>query len=167
MGHLGHLKEEYHELLGRLEAGAKPGVRVLYISPLKALVYDIERNLRAPLTGIHIAAEQLGLPPPRVTTAMRTGDTPAGERTAMLRKPPDILITTPESLCLLLANPAAAELFAHLDGVVLDYLPTAADQQARVKPVYETVEGWSESTEGARSWAELPANAIKYVRRVE
>ena len=54
-----------------------------------------------------------------------------------------------------------------LDGEVLDYLPTAADQQARVKPVYETLEGWSESTEGARSWAELPAQAIKYVRRVE
>ncbi len=54
-----------------------------------------------------------------------------------------------------------------LDGDVLDYLPTAADQQARVRPVYETMDGWSESTEGARSWAELPANAIKYVRRVE
>jgi adenylosuccinate synthase len=54
-----------------------------------------------------------------------------------------------------------------LDGVVLDYLPTAADQQARVTPVYEELPGWSESTEGARSWAELPAEAIKYVRRVE
>ena len=54
-----------------------------------------------------------------------------------------------------------------LDGETLDYLPTAADQQARVTPVYETLEGWSESTEGARSWAELPAQAIKYVRRVE
>jgi adenylosuccinate synthase len=54
-----------------------------------------------------------------------------------------------------------------LDGVLLDYLPTAADQQARVTPVYETLPGWAESTEGARSWAELPAEAIKYVRRVE
>jgi adenylosuccinate synthase len=54
-----------------------------------------------------------------------------------------------------------------LDGNVLDYLPTAADQQARVRPIYETLDGWSESTEGARSWAELPAEAIKYVRRVE
>ncbi|SER06137.1 adenylosuccinate synthase [Thalassovita taeanensis] len=54
-----------------------------------------------------------------------------------------------------------------LDGVALDYLPTAADQQARCTPVYEELPGWSESTEGARSWAELPANAIKYVRRVE
>jgi adenylosuccinate synthase len=54
-----------------------------------------------------------------------------------------------------------------LDGQRLDYLPTAADQQARVTPVYETLEGWSESTEGARSWADLPAAAVKYVRRVE
>jgi len=54
-----------------------------------------------------------------------------------------------------------------LDGKRIDYLPTAADQQARCTPVYETMPGWSESTEGARSWAELPANAIKYVRRVE
>ncbi|MGB7321878.1 MAG: adenylosuccinate synthase, partial [Albidovulum sp.] len=54
-----------------------------------------------------------------------------------------------------------------LDGQMLDYLPTAADQQARCTPVYESLPGWSESTEGARSWADLPANAIKYVRRVE
>ena len=54
-----------------------------------------------------------------------------------------------------------------LDGTTLDYLPTAADQQARCTPIYEEMPGWSESTEGARSWAELPANAIKYVRRVE
>ncbi len=54
-----------------------------------------------------------------------------------------------------------------LDGERLDYLPTAADRQARCTPVYETVPGWSESTEGARSWADLPANAIKYVRRIE
>jgi adenylosuccinate synthase len=54
-----------------------------------------------------------------------------------------------------------------LDGAMLEYLPTAADQQARCTPVYEEMPGWSESTEGARSWADLPANAIKYVRRVE
>ena len=54
-----------------------------------------------------------------------------------------------------------------LDGKTLDYLPTAADQQARCTPVYEEMPGWSDSTEGARSWADLPANAIKYVRRVE
>jgi adenylosuccinate synthase len=54
-----------------------------------------------------------------------------------------------------------------LDGEELDYLPTAADQQARCKPIYEEISGWDESTEGAKSWADLPANAIKYVRRIE
>lgn len=54
-----------------------------------------------------------------------------------------------------------------IDGKALDYLPTAADQQARCVPVYEEIEGWSESTEGARSWADLPGNAVKYVRRIE
>ena len=54
-----------------------------------------------------------------------------------------------------------------LDGKTLDYLPTAADQQARVTPIYESMPGWSESTAGARSWAELPGGAIKYVRRIE
>ena len=54
-----------------------------------------------------------------------------------------------------------------LDGQRLDYLPTAADQQARCKPIYEEMEGWSESTEGARSWNDLPAAAIKYVRHIE
>ncbi len=54
-----------------------------------------------------------------------------------------------------------------LDGERLDYLPTAADQQARCKPIYEEIDGWSETTEGARSWNDLPANAVKYVKRVE
>ena len=54
-----------------------------------------------------------------------------------------------------------------LDGEKLDYLPTAADQQARCTPIYEEISGWSESTEGVRSWGDLPANAIKYVRRIE
>ncbi|HTA36068.1 MAG TPA: DEAD/DEAH box helicase, partial [Solirubrobacteraceae bacterium] len=73
------------------------GTRVVYISPLKALAYDIERNLRTPLRGI--GAEQ-------VTVAIRTGDTPQRERAAMARKPPDILITTPESLYLILTSQA-------------------------------------------------------------
>ena len=54
-----------------------------------------------------------------------------------------------------------------LDGTVLDYLPTAADAQSRCTPIYEEVEGWSQSTEGARSWNDLPGAAVKYVRRIE
>ena len=54
-----------------------------------------------------------------------------------------------------------------MDGERLEYLPTAADQQARCTPIYEEMKGWSESTEGAKSWNDLPANAIKYVKRIE
>ncbi len=76
--------------------------RILYVSPLKALAVDVERNLRAPLTGIRQAAQRLGLPEPEVAVAIRTGDTPADERRRFAKKPPDVLITTPESLFLLL-----------------------------------------------------------------
>ncbi|MCD0453589.1 DEAD/DEAH box helicase [Actinocorallia sp. API 0066] len=78
--------------------------RVLYVSPLKALAVDVERNLRAPLTGIRHAARRLGLPEPDIRTAIRSGDTPAAERRRQITRPPDILITTPESLFLLLTS---------------------------------------------------------------
>ena len=99
--------------------------RVLYVSPMKALAYDIDRNLRAPLTGIHLAAEQLGKEPPRISTAMRTGDTPPNERTAMLRHPPDILITTPESLYLMLTS-QAREMLASVEFVIVDEIHSVA-----------------------------------------
>ncbi len=95
------------------DAAGKPVTRVLYVSPLKALVYDIERNLRAPLAGIGRALEASGAKasPPKV--AIRTGDTPQRERRRQLREPAEILVTTPESLFLLLGSGAAA----HLAGV--------------------------------------------------
>jgi ATP-dependent Lhr-like helicase len=80
--------------------------RVLYISPLKALAVDIERNLRSPLTGVGHAMRRLGLPQPQVRVGIRTGDTAADERRKLASKPPDILITTPESLFLLLTSKA-------------------------------------------------------------
>src|SRR6516225_810659 len=76
----------------------KQRTRVLYVSPLKALAVDIERNLRAPLTGIRHAAHRLGLPEPDIRVAVRTGDTAAEDRRKLVSHPPDILITTPESL---------------------------------------------------------------------
>jgi ATP-dependent Lhr-like helicase len=99
---------------------AAPGsVRVLYVSPLKALTYDVERNLRAPLAGIALAAERLGLPAPDITIASRTGDTPAEDRRQLARRPPDILVTTPESLYLLLTS-QAREILRGVDQVILD-----------------------------------------------
>ena len=82
------------------------GLHTLYISPLKALAVDVERNLRAPLAGLRSRAERLGLPPPELSVAIRSGDTPAEERRGMERRPPDILITTPESFYLLLTSAA-------------------------------------------------------------
>lgn len=93
--------------------------RVLYISPLKALAVDVERNLRSPLAGIRQAAARLNLPVPDVTVAMRSGDTPADERRAFARRPADILITTPESLFLLLTS-AARESLRGIDTVIVD-----------------------------------------------
>jgi ATP-dependent helicase Lhr and Lhr-like helicase len=93
--------------------------RVLYISPLKALAVDVERNLRSPLAGIRQAAARLGQPLPDVTVAMRSGDTPADERRAFARRPADILITTPESLFLLLTS-AAREALRGVDTVIVD-----------------------------------------------
>jgi ATP-dependent Lhr-like helicase len=105
--------------LGQLPSDAEPGVRLLYVSPLKALVYDIERNLRAPLAGVARAAEELGqsFRVPRV--AVRTGDTSPRERRLQSRDPAEILVTTPESLYLILGSRQRATL-ATVETVIVD-----------------------------------------------
>jgi ATP-dependent helicase Lhr and Lhr-like helicase len=97
----------------------KRRLRVLYVSPLKALAADIERNLRAPLAGLRAAAARLDAPLPDITVGMRTGDTPAEIRRRFPAHPPDILITTPESLFLLLTS-RAREALANIDTVIVD-----------------------------------------------
>ena len=99
--------------------------RVLYVSPLKALAVDVERNLRVPLTGIRHAASRLGVPPPEITVGMRTGDTPVEERRAFARAPSDILITTPESLFLLLTS-AARDALRGVETVIVDEVHAVA-----------------------------------------
>ncbi|MUL40151.1 ATP-dependent helicase [Streptomonospora sp. PA3] len=93
--------------------------RVLYVSPLKALAADIERNLRAPLSGIRRAAESAGIAAPELSVGLRTGDTPADERRRLATRPPDILITTPESLFLVLTSQARAGL-SGVETVIVD-----------------------------------------------
>src|SRR4051812_2992260 len=93
----------------------EPRTRLVYVSPLKALSYDIARNLRAPLRGIG----------GDVSVAIRTGDTPQKERQAMLRKPPDVLITTPESLYLMLTS-RAREIFTDVEWVIVDEIHAVA-----------------------------------------
>ena len=106
-------------------AEARRRCRVVYVSPLKALAVDVERNLRSPLVGIGHASQRLGLPVPEVTVAVRSGDTPAAERRVFAKTPADILITTPESLFLLLTS-AARESLAGVETVILDEVHAVA-----------------------------------------
>jgi ATP-dependent Lhr-like helicase len=99
--------------------------RVLYVSPLKALAVDVERNLRAPLAGIRQAAQRLDLPVPDLRVATRSGDTPAEERRAFGRTPPDIFITTPESLFLVLTS-AARDSLRGVETVIVDEVHAVA-----------------------------------------
>src|SRR6476661_2576533 len=99
--------------------------RVLYVSPLRALAVDIEKNLRAPLAGITLAAERLGVPFTPPTVGMRTGDTPAKVRQQYARTPPDILITTPESLYLMLTS-QAREILRSVEAVIVDEIHALA-----------------------------------------
>ncbi|MBT2363779.1 ATP-dependent helicase [Streptomyces sp. ISL-10] len=106
-------------------AETKKRCRVLYVSPLKALAVDVERNLRSPLTGIRHESVRLGLPEPEVRVGIRSGDTPAAERRALVSRPPDILITTPESLFLMLTS-SARDALAGVETVILDEVHAVA-----------------------------------------
>ncbi|GGL89667.1 ATP-dependent helicase [Glutamicibacter protophormiae] len=123
-----------------LDAPALPGMdqdsdhpagsstKVLYISPLKALGVDVERNLRSPLAGIRATAHELGLSQPSVSVGVRSGDTPAAERRQLLRNPPDILITTPESLYLMLTSKARTTL-SQVHTVIIDEIHAIASSK--------------------------------------
>src|SRR5881296_10575 len=95
-------------------------VRIVYVSPLKALSADIHKNLAEPRKGIRRIAEQMGLEAPRITAAVRTGDTTQSERAAMLRTPPHILVTTPESLYLLLTAERSRNMLRTARVVIVD-----------------------------------------------
>ncbi|WP_338857248.1 ATP-dependent helicase [Gordonia hongkongensis] len=108
------------------DAGNRPaGTKVVYISPLKALAVDVERNLRAPLTGMTRAAQELNLPEPNITVGVRSGDTSAADRRALVKTPPDILITTPESLYLMLTS-AARESLTGVEAIIVDEVHAVA-----------------------------------------
>ncbi|TMD95863.1 MAG: DEAD/DEAH box helicase [Chloroflexi bacterium] len=99
--------------------------RVLYVSPLKALAHDVDRNLRSPLVGLRRQMELQGLQPPDIQVAIRTGDTPTDVRRSMERHPPDILITTPESLFLILTS-AARKMLASVRWLIVDEIHSVA-----------------------------------------
>lgn len=108
------------------------GIHLLYVSPLKALNNDVERNLQAPLKGIREFAAQRKIHLPHIRAAVRTGDTPAKNRADMLKHPPHILITTPESLYLMLTSPRARELFRTTRVVIVDEIHMLAGDKRGV-----------------------------------
>jgi ATP-dependent helicase Lhr and Lhr-like helicase len=106
-------------------AEATKRCRILYVSPLKALAVDVQRNLRAPLAGISQASRRLGLPVPEIEVGMRTGDTTAAERRSFGKTPPDVLVTTPESLFLILTS-SARESLRGVETVIVDEVHAVA-----------------------------------------
>jgi len=110
------------------QGGGPPGCgpQVVYVSPLKALATDIQQNLEAPLGEIAAAAGRIGLSAPAIQVAVRTGDTTAAERTAMLKRPPDILITTPESLYLLLTAERSRSMLRCARTIIVDEIHAVA-----------------------------------------
>ncbi|HEY1530878.1 MAG TPA: ATP-dependent helicase [Galbitalea sp.] len=113
------------QLLSSPAPDPKRRTRVLYISPLKALGVDVERNLRSPLVGVTQTAKRLGLPAPDITVGVRSGDTTTQDRRLLARTPPDILITTPESLYLMLTS-AARESLLGVDTIIVDEVHAVA-----------------------------------------
>jgi len=102
------------------------GPQVVYVSPLKALAVDIHQNLEAPLAEIAAVAEELGQAAPDIRVAVRTGDTAAAQRAAMLRRPPHIVVTTPESLYLLVTAEKSRELLGGVETVIVDEIHAVA-----------------------------------------
>ncbi|HEY8080456.1 MAG TPA: DEAD/DEAH box helicase, partial [Acidimicrobiales bacterium] len=104
------------------DAGEVPlaGPRVVYVSPLRALAADVSENLELPLEGITAAAKTLGLDGPSLRVGLRTGDSSPAERNALRKHPPDLLVTTPESLYLLLTSASGRRMFAHTEAVIVD-----------------------------------------------
>ncbi len=111
---------------GEGSAGKRAGPGVVYVSPLRALATDVHENLQLPLAGIAAEAARLGLGAPELAVAVRTGDTPAAERAAMRRSPPDLLVTTPESLYLLLTAASSRTMLQGVHTVIVDEVHTLA-----------------------------------------
>ena len=112
-----------------METGLSDGTQVVYVSPLKALSNDIQKNLAAPLEEITALAEETGNPIPQITTAVRTGDTPASERQKLAKRPPHILITTPESLYIMLTSESGRRGLKHVRTLILDEIHAVADDK--------------------------------------
>lgn len=126
------LKRSKKTVKSVLDANPINGIRVLYVSPLKALNNDIHRNLEIPLNGILKEAENAGITLPEIRSAVRTGDTTQTERARMLKHPPDILITTPESLYLMVSSDKSRALFHSVQFVIVDEIHSISNTKRGV-----------------------------------
>ncbi|WP_254507944.1 Lhr family helicase [Anatilimnocola floriformis] len=134
---------------------AARGVKVLYISPLKALGADVERNLRAPIAGVRAVAERSGTEHHVPTVAVRSGDTSTADRTEMVKRPPDILITTPESLYLLLTS-RSRDILTSIDTIIIDEIHSLVPGKrgAHLATSLERLEDLRRKTDPSRSPAQ-------------
>src|ERR671925_1391496 len=115
-----------------LNGGLKDETQIVYVSPLKALSNDIQRNLEAPLAGIRQALREQGLPEVEIRTWVRTGDTAPGERDRMRRSPPHIVVTTPESLYIMLGSESGRKMLATARTVIVDEIHALAPNKRGV-----------------------------------
>jgi ATP-dependent Lhr-like helicase len=141
------------------EPSKKERCRVLYVSPLKALAVDVERNLRAPIAGIAASASAAGEAFRVPTLAIRSGDTPSAERARMSRTPPDILITTPESLYLLLTS-AARDVLRSVDTVIVDEIHSVVSSK-RGAHLFLSLERLETLREGAKPLQRIGLSATQ------
>jgi ATP-dependent Lhr-like helicase len=125
--------------------------RVLYVSPLKALAVDVERNLRSPLVGIRNTAERLDQKAPDVTVGVRSGDTTAADRRKLVSTPPDVLITTPESLFLMLTS-QARESLRGVETVIVDEVHAVAGTKRGCWTNPRSVSGSAPPSAPSRRW---------------
>src|SRR6187399_1885698 len=112
-----------------VEGKLDDSTHVIYVSPLKALSNDVQRNLQVPLEGIQAELKALGLPEVNIRTLVRTGDTPAAERTAMTKRPPHIVVTTPESLYILLTSEGGRDMLRSVETVIVDEIHAMVDDK--------------------------------------
>ena len=138
-------------------------VRVVYVSPLKALSYDVERNLEAPLRGIAEQAERLGEPPVAIRAMVRTGDTPPAARQAMSRQPPHVLVTTPESLHILLTSESGRKALGRARTVIVDEIHAVAGNKrgAHLALTLERLEALCAEAHGTRGLRRIGLSATQ------
>ena len=146
-----------------LEGPLPDATQVVYVSPLKALSNDIHRNLEAPLAGIREQLRRSGLPDVEIRTWVRTGDTPPAERDRMRRRPPHILVTTPESLYVLLGSESGRAMLGNARSVIVDEIHAVAPEQTRRPSRSCRWRGWRRSAATACSGSASRPRKIRFV----